>query len=312
MKYAHTMLVLVTGATGFLGKHLTRRLAKTPGIEVRAVTRNPARGRAADWGKNVDVHLWREEWTPFPKQALEGVEAVIHLMGENIGDSRWTAEKKKRILESRTLSTRQLVDALHSSVHTFICASAIGIYPSDPEQAYDESTPLPKPSRNDSFLRHVCIEWEKAAARASTQGRRVIHLRTGLVLGKEGGALAELLPIFKSGLAGPIAGGLQWMSWIHQEDWTSLVLHCLQHKSLEGPVNLVSPNPLRQKEFATLLGKALHRPAIVPTPKLALKAMLGERGQLALDSERVLPKKALASGFKFQYADPTEAFEDLL
>jgi uncharacterized protein (TIGR01777 family) len=228
-------------------------------------------------------------------------------MGENIGQGRWTAARKKAIYESRVNSTRQLVAGMPDGVHTFVTASAIGYYPSHPSLAYEESY---RNTEGETFLEKVCRDWESAAGQAATGGRRVVPVRIGLVLGREG-ILARLIPIFRLGLGGPVSHGRQWVSWIHARDLVRLFLFVLETPPLDGPVNGVAPHPVPYKEFARTLGRVLHRPAIFPVPAFILRLAMGEAADLPLASLRVMPGQAAASGFQYAFPNLEDAVRDI-
>jgi len=283
------MKILITGATGFIGSKLTQRLLKE-GHEINVLTRNPEKAR-----KLGDVNAFQWDYRKnVPKEALEEVEAIFHLMGENIG-KRWSKKVKKEIYDSRIISTRSLVRALPSSVRAFISASAIGYYPSSLTRAYDENYIAKDPQ---SFLGKVCYDWEREAKKAKC---RTVSVRTGIVLGDKG-ILSKLAPIYKMGLGGPVAGGQAWMSWIHVEDLVSIYLFCLE-KNLKGAVNAVSPNAVTNKEFSRTLGKVMHRPSFFNTPSFMLKLVLGEASELLLDSCKALPKKLVKAGYKYRFRE---------
>jgi uncharacterized protein (TIGR01777 family) len=299
---AMAMKALVTGATGMVGKRLVGSLDG----EVRALTRDRARGEEALPGARVF------EWDArgaVPAEALEGVDAVFHLLGEPVGEGRWTEEKKRRIRESRIDSTRALVESIGRLPEgkrpgVLVSASAVGIYGDRGDEVLTETSTL-----GEGFLAEVCRAWEEEGRKAEVLGVRVVHVRIGIVLAKEGGALAKMLPLFKAGIAGPLASGAQWMPWLHIDDVVGLLVHGAKTKSLEGPMNACAPEPVTNKEFTKTLGAFVHRPAFIPVPRIALKALYGEMGNVVLASQRVVPERALASGYVFRHTVLREAFE---
>ena len=247
--------ILITGATGMLGKRLVASLERD-GHDVVATSRDRARAQKT-LGDSVECFAWDYQHQPFPVAALAGVSAVYHLMGENIGTGRWTAGKKKALRESRILSTQKLVAALTDDVTDFFCASAIGIYPGDTHEPFDESSPLPTPN---TFMTRLCTDWEEAAAAARTSKRRQASLRIGLVLA-ESGMLAPLVPIYRLGLGGPIGDGSQKIPWVHIEDLVNMMRFVLEHRELSGPINLVGPEPVSLETFGRTLARSLRRPS---------------------------------------------------
>ncbi|MGA9836808.1 MAG: TIGR01777 family oxidoreductase [Gemmatimonadaceae bacterium] len=285
------MQIVLTGASGFLGRFLSRRLA-AEGHTVRPMVRV---ARAAGVEGAIS---WDPDDGTLDPSALAGVDAVIHLAGEPIAQ-RWTRERKRRIRDSRVRGTETLARAIAASRRpglVFLSGSAIGVYGNRGDEALDERS-----GAGSDFLASVATEWERATDSARAAGARVIQLRTGIVLAARGGALAKMLPAFRVGLGGPIGSGRQWMSWIACEDFGRAVLFLLDAAEAAGPVNLVAPHPIRNAEFARVLGRTLHRPAIVPVPGAALMLALGEMGRsTVLASQRVLPQRLLALGFQFR------------
>jgi uncharacterized protein (TIGR01777 family) len=300
------MHVLVTGATGFIGRPLVTRLLEQ-GHRVSAFSRDP--GRAHPPLKGVErVHAWNPSAEPAPAEAFAGVEAVIHLAGESVS-GRWTDEKKRRIRDSRVVGTRQLVAgmrAARSRPTLLVCASAMGYYGSRGDELLTEDS-----SPGQDFLAEVCVEWEREGSQARELGVRVAHLRIGLVLGRDGGALEAMLLPFKLGAGGPLGSGNQWWSWIHLQDLVSLFLRATE-RSWEGPWNAVGPTPVRQGEFAKVLGRVLGRPAFLPAPAFALRIVLGEFADELLSSKRISAQMARDEGFPFAHGDLEAALRDLL
>jgi hypothetical protein len=290
------MRALVTGATGFIGHHLLRRLDRPV-----VLSRNADQARRALKTYNVEAYSWDPLAGPPPLKAFEGIDTIFHMAGEPVASGRWTAAKKRRIRDSRELGTRHLVQALkqlQSRPTVLVSASATGWYGNRGDQVLDESTP---PAHD--FLAEVCVAWEREAQAATELGIRVACIRTGIVLGREGGALKKLLPPFRFGLGGPLGSGRQWMPWIHVDDLVSIYLYAAQQSAVSGPLNATAPNPVTNKQFTKALAAALHRPAIFPVPYLALRVALGEFAKILFDSQRAIPKATLATGFQFQYPE---------
>jgi uncharacterized protein (TIGR01777 family) len=298
--------VLVTGSSGFIGSALMPALAAAGHRPVRAV-----RGRAVPGG--VDAISWDPDAGTVDRGALEGLGAVVHLAGTGIGDRRWTAARKRLILESRTRGTRVLADALAALQRppaVFVSASAVGYYGS---HAGDAELTEQSPS-GDDFLADVCVQWEAAAAPAATAGIRLVTIRNGIVLGRGGGILGRMLLPFRLGLGGRIGTGEQWMSWISLDDQIAAILHAIRTDALHGPANLTAPNPVRNRDFSRALGRGLHRPTFVPTPLAPLRALYGTElvEHVLLASQRALPRVLEASGFTFQHATLEEALRAVL
>jgi uncharacterized protein (TIGR01777 family) len=291
------MKVLVTGATGFVGQRVVKHLLGK-GDEVVVLTRNIAKG-ALYLGSECKYFQWGDTSTLPPEEAFTGVDAVINLMGEGIADKRWSEDQKKKIYDSRIGATAQLVERIKSlpkRPSVFVSASAIGIYGNRGDEELTESASLA-----DDYLAKVCKDWEAEALKAKSLGLRVVIIRTGVVIGKGGGALKKMLPIFKLGGGGPVGSGKQFMSWIHVEDISSMYVEAVRNTSIEGILNGTSPYPATSKEFASQLGKSLHRPAFAPAPAFALKLVFGEMSQVLLDGQKVLPTKFKEHKFRFRY-----------
>lgn len=294
------MRITLTGATGFLGTQLID-LLRSEGHDLRFLSRKAPESPA---------HF---AWDPMtgtpPLASLEGSDAVIHLAGEPVAQ-RWTEEVKRRIRYSRVQGAQNLVAALAAlpaKPKTLVCASAIGYYGSRSDDILTESAPA-----GTGFLPEVCVEWERAAGAARALGIRVVTPRIGVVLGRRGGALQKMLPLFRLGIGGPLAGGRQWMSWIHVEDMVRLIAFAVNAQVLDGAVNAVSPEPVTNAAFTRALGAALRRPAFFPVPELALRALYGEMAGILLDSQRAMPAAAHAAGFQFLHPHLAEALRGLL
>jgi len=300
------MDVLVTGASGFIGSALVPALVAAGHRPIRAL-----RGRDAPRG--VDAIAWDPDAGTIDSAALEGIGGVVHLAGAGIGDSRWTPERKRIVVESRTKGTGLLAETLarlERKPTVFVSGSAVGYYGKDrgDEVCTEESPP------GDDFLNDVCTQWEAATAPAEAAGIRVVHIRTGIVLGRNGGVLKRLLLPFRLGLGGRIGSGRQWMSWITLEDEVAAILHALMTQSLRGAVNLTAPNPVTNAEFTKTLGHVLHRPTFLPTPLLPLKAIYGKElvDTILVGGQRVVPAALEASGYAFRHPSLEGALRTVL
>jgi len=244
------------------------------------------------------------------EQTLEGADAVINLAGASIADARWTDARKQLITESRVLATRALVTAMSrcsSKPATFMSASGIGYYGACDDRLLDEGA-----TRGQGFLAELCFAWEAEAMRATEFGTRVMILRTGMVIEGDGGALPKMLLPFKLFAGGPIMPGNQWVSWIHRQDHIGLIQWALSTPTISGPINAVAPEPVTMNTFCEVLGRVLHRPSWLPVPRFALNMLLGELGTLMTTGQRVIPAKALAGGYRFQYATLEQAVREVL
>src|SRR6267143_468913 len=296
------MKIVVSGSTGLIGSALTKALTAQNRVVVPLVRRRPAPGEHA--------LAWDPERGTIDRAGLEGVDAVIHLAGENVF-GRWSPAKKQRIYDSRVRGTHLLCDALAGLQRppaTLLAASAIGYYGDRGDEAVtEESAP------GEDFLAHVSRDWEAATAPATRAGIRVVNMRIGVVLTTTGGALAKMLPAFRLGLGGPVGSGNQYLSWIVLDDISNAILHLLNHQNLVGPVNMTAPTPLTNRDFARTLGKVLGRPAVVTVPAFALRMAFGTEGAAMLQSgQRVLPACLLASGFDFSFTEVEPALRHLL
>ena len=301
------MKVLVTGASGFIGSAVCDALLAR-GDEVVGLTRDPKRARVSN--PKVAWHPWEPTLERPPAQAFEGVDGVINLLGEKI-DQRWTEDSKRRIMESRRTGTHNLVQAIESlerKPRVLVSQSAIGYYGDRGEAIVDEST-----ASGEGFDAEVVREWERAAHEVEAAGVRLVIVRTGHVLDPSGGLLGQLLTPFKLGVGGPIAGGGQYMSWIHIDDEVGILLWALDTDKVSGVVNSTAPNPVTNRELSKAIGRALNRPAVVPVPGLALNLMFGsEFAQVLKGGQRVMPRRALDLGYGFRHPDLDEALADLL
>jgi uncharacterized protein (TIGR01777 family) len=301
------MKILVTGGTGFVGRSLVKRLVESQ-HEVVLLSRNVESAKNS-LGLPIQVLSWNPEAETPPKAAYEGVDAIIHLAGESIAAGRWTEAQKKKILNSRILSTRNLLKGAveaKANLKVIVAASAIGIYGDRGNDLLSENSP-----QGIGFLADVCRAWEKESQYPGLDSVRKVNLRIGIVLEQKGGALQKLLPIFKLGGGGPVGNGKQWMSWIHRSDLVEMILFSLTHENVNGPVNAVAPNSVTNAEFSRALGATLHRPAFMPVPAIALKLGMGEMSDLVLASQKVAAKKIQQAGFTFKFPEILEALNDI-
>ena len=277
------MKVLIAGGTGFLGRPLAAALA-ADGHHVVALPRGSTDG-------------------------VDGADVVINLAGESIAAGRWSAAQKQRILDSRVTTTRHLTDAIREAARpprVFVSASAVGYYGPCGDEVVTEST-----GPGGNFMAGVCVAWESEAARAAGRAR-VVRVRSGLVLERDGGALAQMLPPFWFGAGGPVGSGRQYWPWIHRADWIALVRWAIDHEVVDGAVNATAPAPVTNKAFASALGRAMRRPALMPAPAFALRLLLGEMADaLLLSGQRAIPEKAQRLGFTFRYAQLDAALHAL-
>jgi uncharacterized protein (TIGR01777 family) len=303
------MRVAVTGATGLIGSALIRTL-QARGDQVVALTRDTEAGRAV-LGDQLELQPWpTPRDAPPPVAALAGADAVVHLLGEPIAQ-RWSEAAKREIRDSRVLATRSLVAGLAAlpderRPKVLVSQSATGYYGARGEEPLDESA-----SPGDDFLAGVTVGWEHEAL-AAGPGVRVVLTRTGVVLSPNGGALAKMLPPFRLGIGGPVAGGRQYVSWIHLEDVVGSLVHCLEHRSAFGPVNLTAPNPVTNAEISRTLGRVLRRPAVFPVPGVALRVMYGQMASIILTGQRVIPGQLQELGYRFRHAELEPALRDVL
>jgi uncharacterized protein (TIGR01777 family) len=302
--------VAVTGATGVIGRRAIAAMLER-GDQVIALSRDPDQARDK-LGGQVEAHAWADpKQTPPPTAALEHADAVLNLLGEPIAQ-RWSDDSKREIRESRVLSTRSLVAAIAAlpedrRPRALVSQSATGYYGPRGDERVDESDPA-----GDDFLARVTVEWEHEAGQATAAGVKVATTRTGVVLSSQGGALEKMLPPFKLGVGGPVAGGRQYVPWIHLDDVVGAMLRCLDDDAATGPVNLTAPNPVTNSELSKTLGRALHRPAVIPVPGLALKALYGEMATIVLTGQRAVPARLGELGYQFRHPDLEAALRDVL
>ncbi len=295
------MKILITGASGLIGKALQETFKKK-GYEMLLASRSEAKD---------DAHIqWNAE-TGFADEdlpRLEGLDAAIHLAGENIAGLRWTEDKKKAIRDSRVFGTRTMIEAfakLENKPKLFIAGSAMGFYGDRGSEEMTEASPA-----GTTFLATTTKEWEAESRRAEDLGIRTVLLRTGIVLSKDGGALATMLTPFKFGVGGVVGDGKQWMSWVSLDDVVGIINFILEKEDVRGAVNIVSPNPVTNEEFTKTLGSVLYRPTFLPLPEFAVHMVFGEMGDaLLLDSTKVIPKRLKDAGYEFKFTDLKKALE---
>jgi len=302
------MRVIITGATGFIGTALCRELCKHH--EITALSRSADKAKQALTGM-ATVAQWNPKTLDGWEQTVNDASVVINLAGENIASGRWTESKKKKILQSRLDATRAIVEAIKQTNHkpqALVQASAIGYYGSHADEMLDESSP-----NGTGFLAEVCRQWENTVLPLEDLGVRLVTIRLGPVLGAEGGMMQKLLPAFRFFLGGYPGSGKQWLSWIHLDDVTGATRFLIEHSDAHGPCNLTTPNPIPAGDFYRLLGKIMHRPALLPLPALVLKTLMGEMAnELLLSSLRIVPRRLLQAGYEFKYADPQSALNNII
>jgi uncharacterized protein len=301
--------VVVTGATGGIGRALISAL-RGRGDEVVAVSRDEQRARES-LGEGVELAEWRDPTgSPPPARALRGADAVVHLLGEPVAQ-RWNDEAKRRIRDSRVESTRRLVAALRELAAgerpaVLVSQSATGFYGPSDDRELDEGAPA-----GDDFLAQVVKAWEDEAAQAESL-MRVARTRTGVVLSPTGGALAQMLPFFRLGVGGPVAGGHQYIPWIHLDDVAAALTYCVDEDGAAGAINVTAPQPATNADFSRALGRALHRPAVLPVPGLALRVLYGEMAEIITTGQRVIPRRLEQLGFRFVHPELDSALADVL
>jgi len=305
------MKIAVTGATGFVGTRLVERLI-AEGHDVKVFTRSVSKAKkvfAADKFKPVEYVTYTPTQSGEWQAAISGCDGVINLAGEPISE-RWSAERKKRIMDSRKVGTQKLVEAISNADQkpsVLVSSSAIGYYGTSETAEFFETS---EPAEND-FLSQVCQEWEAAAKKAKDAGVRVAIIRTGIVLG-DGGAIAKMITPFKLYAGGPIGSGQQWFSWIHIDDLVSLFMKALLDPSMNGVYNGTAPEPVRMKDLAQTLGEVMDRPSWLPVPDFAIEALLGDGAVVVLKGQKVLPERTQSAGFSFDYSEPKEALADVV
>lgn len=297
------MKVAITGGSGFVGQEITKQLADK-GHEVYILSRS-------DKPSNGIVHMVK--WLGVgakPEEQLENIDAWINLAGSSINEGRWTEEQKQKIYDSRMKATDEvlrIIGAVTMKPSVLINASAIGIYPTSEQATYTEHSS----SRGEDFLAKTVEDWEKKALEAEQFGTRVACGRFGIILGKEQGALPQMALPYKMGVGGKVGSGNQWVSWVHVSDVAKSILYAIEHDDFNGPFNVTAPDSKQMHDFGKILGEVLHRPHWMPVPAFALKLVLGEKSQLVLKGQRVLPEKLLLHGFKFTYPDLRDALKNI-
>jgi uncharacterized protein (TIGR01777 family) len=304
------MRVTLTGATGLIGPSLVASLRERD-AQVTVLTRDPE--RAKEKLGDVEAVRWELSGEPAPAAALAGRDAIVHLAGEPVAQ-RWSAKVKQAIRESRLLGTRNLIEGIRAVAPeaserpaTLVSSSAIGYYGPHGDEPLDEDA-----APGNDFLAEVCVEWENAAAAARELGLRVVQVRTGVVLDSDGGALSKMLPPFRLGVGGPVAGGRQYISWIHAKDLVGMMLAAIEDERWSGPVNATAPEPATNRDFSKVLGRVLGRPALLPVPGAALRVLYGDMAEIVTSGARVLPAKPLVLGYKFSYPQLEEALRSAL
>jgi uncharacterized protein (TIGR01777 family) len=299
------MNITITGATGLIGTRLVRAL-RDRGDDVTVLSRSPEKARRA---LGVEAVAWDPLAGPAPATGLEGRDAVVHLAGEPVAQ-RWSGGAKQRIRDSRETGTRNLVAGLRAAdprPGVLVSSSAVGYYGKHGDEVVGESAPA-----GDDFLAQVCAAWEREADAAGELGVRVVKVRTGVVLDRDGGALKTMLPPFRLGVGGPVAGGRQYLPWIHVDDLVGMYLKALGDPSWSGAYNGSAPTPVTNKDFSRALGRALRRPAVAPVPGLALRLLYGDMAEVVTEGQRAVPERALAGGYAFRHAELDEALADTL
>ena len=300
------MKILITGGTGFIGKKLTSRLIQDRN-DVTILTRSLKGSEKVSPGVS---YLQGDPTQKGPWQdVIKKQDIIINLAGASIF-SKWTDEQKKLIRESRITTTRNIVEGIAPHPErkiTLFSTSAVGYYGFHGDEELNEDSP-----QGYDFLARIAGEWEEEALKAKGKGARVVITRFGIVLGEKGGALSQMIPLFKKYMGGPIGNGQQWFSWIHLKDLVEAFVFLMQHPEISGPVNFCSPNPVKNKDLAKALGKALHRPSFFPAPGFMVKWVLGEFGFVILEGQKVIPRLLLHQGFAFQYPDIDNALQDVV
>jgi len=300
------MKILITGGTGFVGTQLTSRLIRDD-HEVTILTRSikgakePLPGISYLEGDPSKKGPWQE--------AIRNHDAVINLAGASIF-AKWNEDYKKVLRESRINTTRNIVEGIPSDLSkkiTLFSTSAVGYYGFCGDEELDEESP-----HGEDFLAQMAVEWEGEALKSIDKGGRVVITRFGIVLGEKGGALGQMIPLFKKFIGGPIGSGRQWFSWVHIKDLSEAFMFLIEHPEISGPVNVCAPNPVRNRDLARALGKFLHRPSLMPAPGFMVKLVLGEFGSVILEGQRVIPKRLMGSGFAFQYPEIEKALQGIV
>ena len=300
------MRVAITGATGLIGTRIVRAL-QARGDEVTVLSRDAMRAREALG--DVDAHAWTPLDGPAPAAALSGRDGVIHLAGEPVAQ-RWSDAARGRIHDTREIGTRNLAEGLRAAdprPRVLVSASGVDYYGQTGDQPLTEDSPP-----GEGFLARVCVAWEREAQAATELGMRVVNVRTAVVLDASGGALGKMLPFFRLGIGGPVAGGRQYLPWIHADDIVGIYLAALDDEAWTGPIIAAAPDPPTNREFSRALGRALHRPAIAPIPALAVRLLYGDMAEIVTDGHRTTPTRAVEHGYAFRHTDLEPALRDAL
>jgi uncharacterized protein len=301
------MRVVITGGSGLIGSEVARDLGGA-GYEVVILTRDPA--KAGPLPPNTRAVRWDGRTAEGWGGLLDGETGILHLAGDSIASGRWTAEKKRRIRDSRVESGKAVLEAIRQAStkpRVLLQGSAVGYYGPCGDEVVTEHH-----ARGHDFLADVCVAWEASTAEAESLGVRRPLLRTGIVLSKKGGALPKMALPFRVMAGGPLGNGRQWMPWIHIADEVGAIRFLLENEGAFGAFNLTAPNPLRNRDFSRALGKALKRPALAPAPSFALRAVLGEMADMLLEGQRAVPQRLLEAGYAFRYPEALPALRDLL
>ncbi|MEM7457146.1 MAG: TIGR01777 family oxidoreductase [Planctomycetota bacterium] len=300
--------VLITGGTGFVGGYLLDKLNEDS-TRCIVTTRNAARARKKLGNRIVDAVEWQDANRPPELSSHEDIDAVVNLMGDNVA-ARWTAKKKQAIRESRIVGTRRLVDAILArprKPRVFVSASAVGYYPDEGDRVITEESPP-----CDRFLSDICRDWELETERLQGHDIRIVILRIGIVLGKGGGAIGSLLPLFKWCLGGPLGSGRHYMPWIHVKDVAGLIHWAIHNEPAQGVYNATAPNPVTNREFTKAFARAVGRPAFLPAPRFGVRLVAGEFANELFMSQRVVPEAALSDGFQFEFTGIDAALKDII
>jgi len=300
------MRVAITGATGLIGTRIVRAL-QARGDEVTVLSRDAMRAREALG--DVDAHAWTPLEGPAPAAALSGRDGVIHLAGEPVAQ-RWSDAARGRIHDTREIGTRNLAEGLRAAdprPRVLVSASGVDYYGQTGDQPLTEDSPP-----GEGFLARVCVAWEREAQAATELGMRVVNVRTAVVLDASGGALGKMLPFFRLGIGGPVAGGRQYLPWIHADDIVGIYLAALDDEAWTGPIIAAAPDPPTNREFSRALGRALHRPAIAPIPALAVRLLYGDMAEIVTDGHRTTPTRAVEHGYAFRHTELEPALRDAL
>jgi uncharacterized protein (TIGR01777 family) len=305
------MIIVITGATGFVGSYLVKRLQES-GDRIIILTRNADRASRV-FPKSAFPNLEIVNYNPLQsgdwQKVISGCDGVVNLAGAAIGEGRWTAERKQEIINSRKIGTQKLVEAIAKAEQkpsVLVNASAVGYYGTSETATFEENSPP-----GNDFLSEVCIAWEAEAQKVKDLGVRLAILRLGVVLGM-GGAIAKMLPIFKLFAGGTIGTGKQWFSWVEVDDLVNLIVAVLKRPDMQGVYNATAPNPVRMADFCHALGDVLHRPSWLPVPAFALELLMGDAAMVVLQGQQVLPKRSLESGFVYKYPNLKPALESFL